>query len=266
MFVIAGTSQSGTAHSGVVLTSADGITWDTAAEVEQADFQRLALLPDGLAILGTTVERRRKGRAPTREATLFTSTDATHWETHRLPAAGATVARSDAGVSLVSSATAWRDQVLWRSEDGDTWTPIDLPVLPGTEGFVRASALAWAPSGFVLALSRDDGRYPAGSLWHSTDGLSWDRVADTDGIVTAIIANDRSIVAFPGTGDPYLPHEEWIRVLRSTDGRVWAKDAGLDRSVDDATITADGRVLAMVAGQGRAPVGSYIAVVFGDPS
>ena len=143
--------------------------------------------------------------------------------------------------------------LLWRSDDdGVSWTPLDLPIQlqPGEAIFPRA--IAWTPSGFVLALGSFG--HP-GSVWHSEDGLSWEQVADTgEAWVESFAVDGQRVVAFTGPGVVLDDEEQPIwadqptPVLQSADGRTWSEslEAALDVDiVDPATVSSEGRIVAL---------------------
>jgi hypothetical protein len=135
---------------------------------------------------------------------------------------------------------------LWTSVDALTWSePILLPTLPGE---IRAQALAAAVTRAGLAVGglveRTDRVHAA--LWFSSDGRSFERVADGASLADAAVFNltsvDDRFVAV-GARAPYGGEFFGFRAWSSDDGRTW-----VDRTPAEPGEAGGGGLLAVEDG------------------
>ena len=159
----------GSVPTASVWTSSDGIDW-SGVTFEHAEFADVDSVDDRVAILGTSRN----------VLTVWTSRSGGPWE--QVPIAEgsrgflpAQLAVSADGVYLVRD----RDTgLIYRSDDGIRFTPVDLPegLEAGDEGRYM-SALTRVADGFALVLGpverRDEGM--GMSTWLSPDGREWRR-------------------------------------------------------------------------------------------
>ena len=291
-FVVVGTLTGGAIRTGYVVMSPDGVAWSEPSLLKKASFYRVQANQDGLLIRGHEQQGRICGGNSSRQCleyaehpAVFTSPNGVDLEMHRVETAyvrqeasvesgklltgGA--ARSNSGIWIVpgehqtggipgfievKDPTKFDQSeiqgLLWRSDDdGASWTPLDLPIKPQPGELISPRAIAWTPAGFVLALA---GFGQPGSIWHSEDGLSWVRVADTGQTwVESFVDDGQRLVAF--TGPAVVPSDagpEWADqltpVFQSADGRTWTATlvAEFDTDiVDRATVSSNGRIVAL---------------------
>ena len=283
-FVVIGSLVDDRIDRGYVVMSLDGVTWTDPIFVKRARFTRIQATGEGLLIIGEEMQGRNSGKNShqTYHPAVFSSADGMTWTTHRVETAyvggpdedsglltTSGVARSDSGIWLVPGIHHWGGipgfidpndlmGLLWRSEDGVSWTPMDLPT--GRQSAAGAPAfpgpVAWTPSGFVLATS--DGSESPGSMWHSEDGLSWERVASTGtNLATAFAVDGQRVVAFTQPGlvpdgssspGPDLWADGPNPVFQTMDGRSWTESPVAtfeSHVVERATIDSGGRKAAL---------------------
>ena len=138
-------------------------------------------------------------------------------------------------------ATAKARAAVWTSADGRAWTRVPHAPVFEVGGFIdttedpesgRMSDVVAGPEGLVavgsVCTSKPVGCEPA--AWTSSDGTSWERVAEMpalSGRLEAIAASDTGYVAVGNVGcdasHTSSPPSCAGLVLTSTDGRTWAK-------------------------------------------
>ena len=138
-------------------------------------------------------------------------------------------------VGVVFDAAGVSQVTLWQSEDGTSWTPVQLDGLPPS---AVASDLVWTPAGFLLSIEGYRKNVPVGMVWHSSDGLTWQQTLSVShGTVTALGMAGANTIAFSTDGT-------W----QSTNGLIWQKSADpafQGYSIAGATTLSDGRLLAV---------------------
>jgi len=247
-FVAVGSSPLEKGENGLVWLSATGTEWSKPVEIGDASFKSLVVAPEGLAIVGVADPRRDKSWRG--YPTMWTSSDAETWDALSIDerrGRADEVARSPSGVWLVSGSR------LWRSEDGMTWTEVETPDsdTPGQQS--RPGALAWTPTGFVLAVAVSDakGEHVAGELWHSPDGLRWTVAATSDAFISALASGPSGNFAFttPPTKETAFSNalaDAPPVIFVSEDGQTWCRTESEEfrlSGVVDASIAPDGRVV-----------------------
>ena len=239
-----GSADAGRAY-GLVWTSDDGMRWSNPQEIPDARFGRLAVMPEGLAIVGLADPKLKwhwRGHP-----TIWTSIDATDWNPQPIGerrGRALELARSPSGVSLA------RASELWRSTAESSWVELALPREDAESRGLRFAGPVWTPTGFVLAVTtaeKVDGRWHS-ELWHSEDGLTWTVVAVANSPLHALASGPSGSYAFTMppdklNGDLRLAPPT---VLSSEDGRSWCRtehEAFRLAAVRDADVGPDGRVL-----------------------
>jgi hypothetical protein len=160
-------------------SSSDGLAWESSAVTDApagTTMTAVVATDDGFVALGheSTADG---GEAD--QVRAWHSTDGLTWEPANVerPArsklqAAVAGAVAGPGSELVLGSFIGQDigaQRLWRSTDGQEWTPVPLP---GAKRSVWHSVEA-VPDGFLLVGQGSDGKT---SNWHSTDGLTWKRL------------------------------------------------------------------------------------------
>ena len=287
LFVIVGDSADG----GFVQTSSDGLRWKRAATIGRAELRGIEATAAGLVAHGYDVGGRQRERRY--HPAIFTSDDGSGWERQRIASVGSParqarrtdlqtigLARSDDGVILVPGlhvnggvegliapddvgvvGVTSLEGLYWRSTDGSTWTAMRLPIehesTSAGPDYVRVTDIRWTPSGFLMALQAPDVARSSrvGSIWHSTDGLEWEQVADTGrSVVGEIVSDGPDFMAFTAPVAERNSAGEWLvanaldRELISSDGTRWrpTEDPAFMRfAVRDGSISMDGTIVAL---------------------
>jgi hypothetical protein len=88
--------------------------------------------------------------------------------------------------------------VVWTSVDGEIWARSDRDVLGSTAPYTGVnSIIAGGPGLVAVGWDFDTETFEGNAaVWTSSDGFSWDRVADPDGIFSRALMSD--IVAYEG--------------------------------------------------------------------
>lgn len=244
----------------VVWYSADGRTWERAADPEgalgEADDQRLLAVaegPDGLVAVGT--------RGTGLQGAVWTSgRDGDEW---RLVTGGAFdaarvtgVAAGPGGLVAVGTTTAGGETLgtVWTSATGAAWTRVD-GALPASADPTAIVALA---DRYVAVGAVDAGGVTAAAVWTSPDGRTWTQAAGdgfaratrdglpADAAVTDVAAQPGRLLAVGDSGGAGSP------VWSSTDGTSWVEEP-----VPSLLAAApEGRLAAV----GLAPDGAGVAV------
>lgn len=200
------------AQEAAVYLSDDGISWRKATPEGELIGQLIDVIvtDDGLFAVG--------GVPGADAAGVWHSTDAESWERIGGDFEHAFLwSIAEGGPGLV--AVGWRrnpepDLSVWTSADaGVTWE-----LAPDPEGFTgfEATAVATLPDGtFAMVGSAFDGT--AGRFWHSTDGIDWSLVLETDGAWPRTLTNTPiGLVAAGTAGD--MMGGAWV----SPDGLAWS--------------------------------------------
>jgi len=176
------------------------------------------------------------------------------------------------------------DAAVWYSLDGSTWNrvPHDEAVFGG-DGHQQMNAVVAVESGFVAVGSEGTERDPLApssafvylasfetyaAVWHSTDGIRWERVPHVDAFSeaqTGLVMNDvtfdgSGLVAVGGTFHRTEPFATWqwgpsegdvdidvdAAVWRSNDGIAWRRVAAGDEAMGGDTVPQ--QMNAVVAG------------------
>jgi hypothetical protein len=166
------------------------------------------------------------------------------------------------------------DAAVWYSLDGTTWNrvPHDEAVFGG-DGHQQMNAVVAVESGFVAVGSEGTERDPLGlgsvfiylasfethaAVWHSTDGIRWERVPHVDAfseVQTGLVMNDvtfdgSGLVAVGGAFHRTAPFATWqwgpsegdvdidvdAAVWRSNDGIAWRRVAAGDEAMGGDTV------------------------------
>ena len=196
---------------GRLLRSTDGVRW-TYAQMPDVS---ASLTADGATYVwfGALADRFLvvyRYNSPV-EGWAMTSTDGITWTpATRLPDAPDGVVSGAAGVYLTGTTSPKRT---WRTVDGETWTPADIP-----EGDVPASAARLADGGYLAETATD------GTLVRSTDGLAWHAdQGDLVGYVQSfVVRGDRVLAAVYPMPPSQARYETDPLVWQSLDsGRTW---------------------------------------------
>ena len=187
-------------------------------------------------------------------AAVWISPDGRQWSrVHDFPAEDGTGALAVAadGARVVIVGADRRGGAAWSSTDGRTWTRAPRsPQLEGPDGGTGMFAVTTWRGGFLAGGHRDDPAHAEAhaAVWHSADGLAWQRGADDPPFAGARIlglaATDSAIVAVGGTdtsaGPPGLA---W----RSSDGDHWTRisSPAVAAGVPQAVTSRDGRFIAV---------------------
>ncbi|HKF84666.1 MAG TPA: hypothetical protein VKB30_02705 [Candidatus Limnocylindrales bacterium] len=166
-----------------IWTSPDGLRWRRAGS--DTDFTRSAAhgitaSADRLVVVGS-----RTGAAGG-EATAgaaWTSDDGERWTRIESTAfdAGSMRAATHGGAGFTAVGFGIGDDraAVWSSSDGVDWSL--LPSSPALEALgkpIRMAAVAPAGDGLIVAGWKSDAGNGSGVVWRSSDGRTWDRVAD----------------------------------------------------------------------------------------
>ncbi len=108
------------------------------------------------------------------------------------------------GPGYVAVGTAWSEPfgsahgVVWTSVDGEIWSRSDRDLLESVVPFSGVySVIAGGPGLVAVGWDFDTETFEGNAaVWTSSDGFSWDRVADPDGIFSRALMSD--IVAYEG--------------------------------------------------------------------
>ncbi|MGH2406987.1 MAG: WD40/YVTN/BNR-like repeat-containing protein [Candidatus Limnocylindrales bacterium] len=193
-------------------TSPDGIAWQRVGDAgEFTDGRVNALTKLGtrlVAVGGTGTYNARTG------GTAWTSDDGgASWS--RSPSspdlqAGVLwgVAPGGPGLVAVGSDPDDRKAMVWTSTDGVAWTRVpDAPALVNHGLKIRMQDVAKVGAELIAGGHLLFGtQYPSGAIWHSTDGVSWERAPDTaalgDGEIGGVVAGGPGAVAVGAVGSP----------------------------------------------------------------
>ena len=229
------------AQEAAVYVSDDGVAWRKVTEAGDMLGQLIDVVAtdDGLFATGGVVTSDAGG--------VWHSTDGESWERVGNDFANAFLwSVAEGGPGLVT--VGWRrnpepDLSVWTSADaGVTWE-----LAPDPEGFAgfEATDVAALPDGSLAMVgSAFDGS--AGRFWHSTDGLEWSLIMETDGAWPRTLTPTPIGLVAAGNGGEMLGGA-WI----STDGLAWSP---LGEPVEGAYFTGvratDGGLLFSGATQG----------------
>lgn len=194
---------------GVVLSSADGITWEMINESVFDDSQLMAVSVGGPGLVAGGAALRPSARL----APIWVSPpgDLTRTEPVPPPSTSTTV--------LTAPIEAAGDWTRWPIEDEVFGTPAVLDVVPGGPGLVAVGAASGTCG---------DGLNPcSGAVWLSEDGIIWSRLDDSSQVfdasgIRAVAAGDDGLVAVgnemfgDGVSDDPL-------VWFSPDGMQWSR-------------------------------------------
>lgn len=220
----------------VAWTSTDGITWDPSSIADAGPGSHMvAVTPtsDGFVALG---HARDVDGAESNRILAWSSSDGMAWEpaTVRRPARRgfaaivAGLADGPAGQLALGSFTGQdlAGQRLWHAADGQTWEPAALPEVKGTAIWYTVDAV---PDGYVL-LGQHGPRSGASSgwkpsNWHSTDGVTWQRLSGSPRLTDLTLAPDGTVVGIGGQ-DVWRSSDlvEWEKVWSAP--TEWALDGG----------------------------------------
>lgn len=153
------------------------------------------------------------------------------------------------------------DAAVWTSPDGTTWTrvPHDEAVFGGSGGQWMFGVAA-GDLGVIVVGSDDMGGYGDAAVWTSTDGLTWARVPNADGVfggpgyemMSGVAIGDFGLVA---VGSAWFG-PEWIRAAAwtSRDGETWTRAPDAPALVGNDAKSVSMRAVA-VSGTGVVAVG-----------
>jgi hypothetical protein len=141
------------------------------------------------------------------------------------------------GPGLVAIGSVDDTRAIWTSTDGTEWAriPYDSDVF-GVGDWSELQDIVAGPDGLVIVGSTEIGFERFATIWHSPDGISWERFQlDSDALglggpvfLNAVTHGPNGYVAVGWTTPP---DEPWMLdehvVLRSADGRVWESADGL---------------------------------------
>ena len=169
---------------------------------------------------------------------LWLSADGRAWEEVGFPVA------IDEGSPMAMTATADGDFVLlfsifltnglasrteaMRSADGRSWEPFDTG-LPDNLGI---QAVDHGAQGWVLVGSRFGGEVEDPGAWYSSDGVTWELVAELSEpnrwvrVMDAAAGDEGFVIVGTSASLEGLPGHEWF-ALASADGREWVPSRGL---------------------------------------
>ena len=212
------------AQEAAVYLSDDGATWRKVTDPEDMLGQLIDVVAtdDGLFATGSVVTSDSAG--------VWHSTDGESWQRIGADFENAFLwSIAEGGPGLV--AVGWRrnpdpDLSVWTSADaGLTWE-----LAPDPEGFAgfEATDVATLPDGSLAMVgSAFDGS--AGRFWHSTDGVEWSLVLETDGAWPRTLTQTPIGLVAAGSGGEMLGGA-WV----STDGLAWTP---LGEPVEGAYLT-----------------------------
>lgn len=219
----------------------------------------------GISLVGSPLESTVAEASPSASPASRASTaPAGGWaEVTTLDFSVASIAEAEAGGRLVAVGSEGSSPVLATSDDGMSWTRVDLSTLELGAGWIGFAASA--EPGFVVAGSRffESTEAPGFGtsepfVIFSPDGGSWEEAPLPDPCVQfhSIATGDFGYALVGGRcrseGD-FDPRP--ITVLRSVDGRNWASETAFPSSADrlqtPGAIASDGRrIVAIQQGQG----------------
>jgi hypothetical protein len=220
-FVVVGSDYSGIG-GGVVWLSADGQSWERidADVFANQTLSRVGVAGDRLVAFSL-------------EGGVFTSADGRTWESSSDPAAQTVAAGLLALVGDGSSLWAFsRDAaeprqnrqtiLVWRSDDGETWT--QTGTIDGSEG----ASSAWAAAGANGLVVISNAYLHDTSVWqtfYSTDGSTWVPSEQTPTDVTDVISTEAGFVAVghynTGQGCALIETDDVGVTWTSVDGITW---------------------------------------------
>jgi len=190
-------------------TSTDGLEWTRAAdtpELKGARMYHVTDTDDGFVAMGTD----GKGRAA-----AWHSPDGLTWERGSVERPGKkgleaglrSVVDGPAGVLALGIFIGqdYAGHRMWRSTDGETWTPVDVPDVEFVDVLVDV------PGGYWLL--GHDGGGNENAFWRSADGLTWERMQDMPWLRDAAVSDDGTIAAI-GVADIWASDdlESWEQV------------------------------------------------------
>jgi hypothetical protein len=234
--VAVGYDPSGGDEDAAVYVTADGVTWERVPHDEAVfggpgdqEMRAVTVWPGGLVAVGQDGDR----------GAVWTSADGLTWE--RVPDEAGVFGDVSAprevwgvaagGPGLV--AVGWDESLdgaaaVWTSADGFTWerVPHDEAVFGGN-GFQPMQAVARGGPGLVAvgwdgSGGAEDAKKAA--VWTSTDGLTWERVADNEGVLGG--PNKQAMYAV-AAGGPGVVAVGWENSGGDEDAAVWASVDGL---------------------------------------
>jgi hypothetical protein len=182
------------------------------------------------------------GPPPRHEGRIWTSTDGISWADATPPNTFAdreldTVYQAADG-ALVIIGSNWNEAYTkvsgyaWRSAEGHEWERFEFGGLP-INAILQVAA---GPKGMVAAIASDPPFEP--SLWHSDDGIHWQRTHEPAGAypesvndLIALGAGPEGFVALLENAMSFSPMTATWRVLASSDGRSWTERQAPERSM-----------------------------------
>ena len=205
--------------------STDGRAWERVPDAPgfvDARVTAIAALGDRLVAVGATgTYNQRTG------GVAWTSADGATWE--RAPAsadlaAGVLYGVTAGGPGLVAVGADPDDRkaIAWTSRDGAAWTRVpDAPALDNFGLKIRMQDVTVAGDLIIAGGHLLFGtQYSSAALWHSRDGVIWERAPDVpalgNGIISGIVAGRPGAVAVGTVGAPdfFIP-TVWISPARS---------------------------------------------------
>lgn len=175
-----------------IWTSSDGRTWTRAHDKRTPPrgtaLRNVVAGPTGfLAAASFEYSEGYTKPLPPVTAGIWRSTDAIHWEPiPGTPFSVARIVRASDGFVAVGSSDAGNatHQMSWRSGDGRSWAPLELPPPPGVDAATASypQRLVRGADGLLALGEREDDFSAVG--WSSTDGTAWtpfDLTAIVDG-------------------------------------------------------------------------------------
>ena len=151
------------------------------------------------------------------------------------------VAAGDAGFLAVGvHFSAERQQIVWASPDGVTWTRTEVP------GFI-SSAVAATDTGWTVV----GGGGLQGAVWNSTDGLEWEAapsepfLSDTHNISLQDVAFDGELLVTVGGTNATAVREERAAIWISDDGIEWTEVIDEQAAFDQPSV---GGAVSVVSG------------------
>jgi hypothetical protein len=259
-WIAVGDVVSGAAQHPVVLTSADGVTWqaidgDSAFAGSGVYVSGVAASGNGYVIVGRQVNGGRTFAA------MWWSADLRNWirgyNGHldgRLDSS-AVHAVTAVATGYVAAGTHGNRQAIWISRDGQQWSPYDVPVpkgatsaslrfvaVNGTRVVAAGSAVTPAGNIPIVVVSEDGGQHWNHVVLSAPDGL---------GTVTALTAAGAGFVAAGQVGQAGAQHAvAW----GSPDGSSWSAATPIGAGADQVTaLGSSGGTVTGTTEQGTSP-------------